>query len=100
MYNNLCIYLPFILYLGYSIYSYTKDKSKKTLYINVGVGAVIQGLVLSIYSTHLNKKRIHSIYNKKSCLLNKNKSKQKKSVRFDNEVRIRYIPHRSQKLET
>lgn len=90
--SNICIYLPSIFYLGYSAHLYTKNKSNKILYINIGVAIIIQGLILSTYSTYLKKNKINNEQLKKSCILSR-RGKNKR-VRFNPEVKIKLIENR------
>ena len=69
------IYIPFVLYMGYSIYLYNKNKYKNILFINIIVAIIIQCMVLSIHSSRLNKKK-------------------KNNIRFNPEVKIYYINNR------
>lgn len=98
MYNNICIYLPTFAYLGYSTHLYTKNKSKKTLYINIGVAIIIQGMILSIYSQYLNKNKpkLNIEILRKSCILSKRG--RNKKVRFNPEIKVRFIENRYEKF--
>lgn len=88
------LYVPFLLYLGYSIHKYTKNKSKTDLITNIGVAFIIQGVILCVHENHINKLKTNGYLNKKSCILDKSKPREKKKVRFDPEVSIRLIKNR------
>lgn len=96
MYYNYFLYIPFILYLAYSSYLYTKNKSRKNLFTNIWVAVIIQCMIMSIYSTYREKKKKKRNINNeyiKSCILDKTK-KNKKNVRFNSNVKIRFIENR------
>jgi len=85
------LYTPLILYIGYSIHKYTKDKSKSNLLINIGVAGIIQGMTLVIYGTyeyHIKKNNVNL-----SCI-KKNQNQNDKKVRFHPDVSIRIIENR------